>query len=159
MGGGKLAAGRFSATKRSVVKKSRVGIKLSPIPRLDQQINTRLIIGALFVWLFFVVIFTVSNFSFLTSKSILLKTNQKGEILNLEIITTHDWTKFRNLETLPQKAGVSRDKLSLLFAKELADNALDHCGHCEVGYLEPNGFYVKDNGDGIDPVLLPDLFD
>lgn len=76
----------------------------------------------------------------------------------MEIITTHDWTKFRNLETLPQKAGVSRDKLSLLVAKELADNALDHCGHCEVGYLEPNGFYVKDNGDGIDRALLPELF-
>ncbi|KJD42489.1 hypothetical protein QD47_27955 [Paenibacillus terrae] len=74
------------------------------------------------------------------------------------MITTQDWTKFRNLETLPQKAGVSRDKLGLLVAKELADNALDHCGHCEVGYVEPNGFYVKDQGEGINPELLPKLF-
>lgn len=69
-----------------------------------------------------------------------------------------DWTKFRNLESLTQKAGVSRDKLGLLVAKELADNALDHCGQCEVGYLEPNGFYVKDNGNGIPVELLPELF-
>ncbi|MGG1669761.1 ATP-binding protein [Paenibacillus sp. NRS-1783] len=76
----------------------------------------------------------------------------------MDLITTQDWTKFRNLETLPQKAGVSRDKLGLLVAKELADNALDHCGHCEVGYVEPNGFYVKDQGQGINPELLPKLF-
>lgn len=76
----------------------------------------------------------------------------------MEMVSIHDWMKFRSLETLPQKAGVSRDKLGLLVAKELADNALDHCGQCEVGYLEPNGFYVKDNGEGIDPALLSELF-
>ncbi|AOZ93616.1 ATP-binding protein [Paenibacillus crassostreae] len=76
----------------------------------------------------------------------------------MEMVSIHDWMKFRSLETLPQKAGVSRDKLGLLVAKELADNALDHCGQCEVGYLEPNGFYVKDNGEGIDSALLSELF-
>lgn len=74
------------------------------------------------------------------------------------IIVSQDWTKFRNLESLPQKAGVSRDKLGLLVAKELADNALDHSNDCEVGYVEPNGFYVKDDGEGIEPSLLADLF-
>ncbi len=88
----------------------------------------------------------------------MLKKIEKGEILNLDLITTQDWTKFRNLETLPQKAGVSRDKLGLLVAKELADNALDHCGNCEVGYVEPNGIYVKDQGKGINPELLAELF-
>jgi hypothetical protein len=86
------------------------------------------------------------------------ESKSKREKFKMEMVSIHDWMKFRSLETLPQKAGVSRDKLGLLVAKELADNALDHCGQCEVGYLASNGFYVKDNGEGIDPALLPELF-
>ncbi len=69
-----------------------------------------------------------------------------------------DWKLFRNIETLPQKAGVSKDKLGLLIAKELTDNALDACGHCEVGFIGDNGFYIEDNGIGIDIEKLPELF-
>jgi len=69
-----------------------------------------------------------------------------------------DWKSFRTLDTLPQKAGVNIDKLGLLIAKELADNALDISGQCEVGSLRNNGFYVKDNGTGINPDILPELF-
>lgn len=74
------------------------------------------------------------------------------------MFSREDWILFRNIETLPQKAGVGRDKLALLVAKELADNALDACGVCEVEQLEGNGFYVKDHGEGIDPGQLAELF-
>ena len=53
-----------------------------------------------------------------------------------------DWKLFRNIETLPQKAGVSRDKLGMLVAKELVDNALDICGSCEIGF-EEKFFYSR----------------
>ena len=69
-----------------------------------------------------------------------------------------DWTLFRNIETLPQKAGVKIEKLGKLVAKELADNALDISGQCEVGLLGNNGFYVKDEGSGIESDILPELF-
>ncbi|MFI5458038.1 MAG: hypothetical protein ACHRXM_21585 [Isosphaerales bacterium] len=61
-----------------------------------------------------------------------------------------DWTLFRNLETLSQKAGVPLKKLPAVVAKELTDNALDAGAKCEVGLLEGNGFWVEDNGEGID---------
>jgi hypothetical protein len=64
-----------------------------------------------------------------------------------------DWTLFRNIETLCQKAGVPKSKLSVLVCKELADNALDICSDCEIGY-EGDFFYVKDHGPGLDPELF-----
>ncbi|MEL7656185.1 MAG: ATP-binding protein, partial [Bacillota bacterium] len=64
-----------------------------------------------------------------------------------------DWKLFRNMETLPQKAGVPESKLSMLVCKELVDNALDLCGACEIGY-EGDLFYVKDRGVGLDPDLF-----
>jgi hypothetical protein len=61
-----------------------------------------------------------------------------------------DWTLFRSLTTLPQKAGVPRGMLPQLVCKELADNALDAAGACRVGLLDgENGFYVEDDGPGI----------
>lgn len=36
-----------------------------------------------------------------------------------------DWTLFRSLDTLGQRAGVPRNRLGAIVAKELADNALD----------------------------------
>jgi len=74
------------------------------------------------------------------------------------LFVREDWKMFRNIETLPQKAGVNIDKLGLLVAKELADNALDISGRCEVEALENNGFYIKDNGNGINLDILPELF-
>jgi hypothetical protein len=64
-----------------------------------------------------------------------------------------DWKLFRNMETLPQKAGVPRSKLSRLVCKELTDNALDLGSDCEIGY-EGDFFYVKDHGGGLDPELF-----
>lgn len=63
-----------------------------------------------------------------------------------------DWTLFRSLGTLGQRAGVPVESIPALVAKELADNALDAAGACEVGLCSDdgcNGFYVRDNGTGI----------
>ena len=48
------------------------------------------------------------------------------------IFEREDWTLFRNLETLGQKAGVAKGDLPKLIAKELADNALDVAGVCKA---------------------------
>ena len=74
--------------------------------------------------------------------------------------TREDWTLFRTLGTLSQKAGVAADKLPRLVAKELADNALDVAGAAEIGLLPDNGFFVADRGDGIpgDDQAVADLF-
>jgi hypothetical protein len=61
-----------------------------------------------------------------------------------------DWTLFRSLNTLGQKAGVGINLIPKLVAKELADNALDASGDCRVGSLsDGNGFWIEDDGDGI----------
>lgn len=61
-----------------------------------------------------------------------------------------DWTLFRNISTLGQKAGVPRHKLAALVLKELADNALDAGARCELSVM-PDGWYrVADDGPGID---------
>jgi hypothetical protein len=72
-----------------------------------------------------------------------------------------DWTAFRTVEGLQQKAGVALDKLTRLVMKELADNGLDNSAEAEVGEL-PNGhgYYVEDEGSGIDgtPEQIAELF-
>jgi hypothetical protein len=60
-----------------------------------------------------------------------------------------DWTFFRTIETLSQKAGVPPGQLPKLVAKELVDNALDAAGSCRVFTLDPNGLMVDDDGEGI----------
>jgi hypothetical protein len=63
-----------------------------------------------------------------------------------------DWTLFRNLTTLGQKAGVRQDRLPSLVAKEIVDNALDASGSCQIGPYprgHGNGFWVEDRGKGI----------
>lgn len=71
-----------------------------------------------------------------------------------------DWTLFRSLSTLSQKAGVPLHLLPKLVLKELADNALDAGGTVRVGQLQDGGWYVEDDGPGIagDPADIARLF-
>lgn len=61
-----------------------------------------------------------------------------------------DWTSFRTIEGLQQKAGVAASKLRRLVLKELADNALDTGASARVGELPDGGYFVEDDGPGID---------
>jgi hypothetical protein len=61
-----------------------------------------------------------------------------------------DWTSFRTIEGLTQKAGVSKNKLSRLVLKEIADNGLDTGTDVEIGELPEGGYFVADSGPGID---------
>ena len=61
-----------------------------------------------------------------------------------------DWTSFRTVEGLQQKAGVPADKLRRLVLKELADNGLDTGASVNVGHLPKGGYFVEDDGGGID---------
>ena len=69
-----------------------------------------------------------------------------------------DWTLFRSISTLPQKAGVPACRLRRLVLKELADNALDAGGEVEVGEIDGGGYFVEDDGPGIDPDEIATLF-
>lgn len=69
-----------------------------------------------------------------------------------------DWELFRTIDGLSHKAGVPREKIAALIAKELADNALDDSTACKVGLLDGDGFFVHDNGPGLEPSQVPDLF-
>lgn len=71
-----------------------------------------------------------------------------------------DWTLFRSLSTLGQKAGVPLGKLPRLVIKELVDNALDACRSCRFGKLPGSGFFVEDDGAGIpgDDAQIASLF-
>jgi hypothetical protein len=61
-----------------------------------------------------------------------------------------DWTSFRTIEGLQQKAGVAAGKLRRLVLKELADNALDTETEVRVGELPDGGYFIEDEGSGID---------
>ena len=70
-----------------------------------------------------------------------------------------DWELFRTLDGLSAKAGVPRERIASLVVKELMDNALDESESCDVGLLDDNvGFFVQDNGPGIDPAQVASLF-
>lgn len=60
-----------------------------------------------------------------------------------------DWTLFRNLTTISQKAGVPKAHLRRLALKELADNALDSSGNVELEEVSTNTYVVSDSGPGI----------
>ena len=72
----------------------------------------------------------------------------------------HDWTFFRTVEGLQQRAGVRAALLRRLALKELADNALDAGGRVRVGGLPDGGFFVEDDGSGIagEPERSPGSF-
>jgi hypothetical protein len=65
------------------------------------------------------------------------------------LLTREDWTLFRNIETLGQKAGVPPARLPHLVVKELVDNALDVGATCSSGRLPDGGFFVEDDGPGL----------
>ena len=80
---------------------------------------------------------------------------------NLKMFERADWTLFRTVEGLQQKAGVPARWLRRLVLKELGDNALDG-GAIRFGLVDgdPQAFFVEDNGPGLDgtPKEIADLF-
>ena len=68
-----------------------------------------------------------------------------------------DWTAFRTVEGLQQKAGVATSLLRRLVLKELADNALDTRTRVAAGEIE-GGYFVEDEGPGLDPDEVARLF-
>jgi hypothetical protein len=70
-----------------------------------------------------------------------------------------DWTLFRTVEGLQQKAGVPATRLRRLVLKELADNGLD-AGEIKVGRIDGDRLFVEDNGPGLDgtPEEIAELF-
>jgi hypothetical protein len=61
-----------------------------------------------------------------------------------------DWSLFRTLDGLQQRAGVPRNKLSRLVLKELADNGLDNGAEVTVkAFPGLGGYVVEDNGTGL----------
>ena len=71
-----------------------------------------------------------------------------------------DWTLFRTIDGLTQKAGVSRDKLTSLVMKEITDNGLDTGAEVEVGKLAKRRYFVDDDGPGLNgtPAEIARLF-
>ena len=63
---------------------------------------------------------------------------------NVKMAERADWTLFRTVEGLQQKAGVSAVRLRRLVLKELGDNALD-VGRMNFGLVDANTFYVEDD--------------
>jgi hypothetical protein len=72
-----------------------------------------------------------------------------------------DWSLFRTVEGLQQKAGVAKHNLFRLVLKELTDNGLDEGAEVRVGSLPGNGgYFVEDDGRGIEgtPEQIAQLF-
>jgi hypothetical protein len=71
-----------------------------------------------------------------------------------------DWSLFRSIDGLQQKAGVPATRLRRLVMKEIADNGLDTGTGIEAGQIDDHGFYVADNGPGLDgrPQEIAELF-
>jgi hypothetical protein len=61
-----------------------------------------------------------------------------------------DWTSFRTVEGLQQKAGVAQSKLRSLVLKELTDNALDTGARVRIGQLPGGDYFIEDGGSGIE---------
>ena len=76
-------------------------------------------------------------------------TAKNGDSSNGPLFQREDWTLFRNLSTLGQKAGVHQEAIPRLILKELADNALDETGTCRFGETEDGWLYVEDDGEGL----------
>ena len=73
-----------------------------------------------------------------------------------------DWTLFRSVGTLSQKAGVPAARLRRLVLKELTDNALDAGATVQVSDDECDRgviYSVRDYGPGVPAEALPRIFD
>jgi hypothetical protein len=68
-----------------------------------------------------------------------------------------DWQMFLDPETLSQKAGCQPADLAALVLKELVDNALDAGANVTLT-RKGNRWIVRDDGPGIDPEQIPELF-
>jgi hypothetical protein len=68
-----------------------------------------------------------------------------------------DWELFLNPATLPQKAGCQPRELRALVLKELVDNALDAGANVTLT-RDGRRWVIRDDGPGIDPEQIPDLF-
>jgi hypothetical protein len=68
-----------------------------------------------------------------------------------------DWSLFRTIEGLQQRAGVPKSKLRRLVLKELTDNGLDENATVRIRTTS-DGYYVEDDGPGIDPEKVAGLF-
>ena len=71
-----------------------------------------------------------------------------------------DWSLFRSIDGLQQKAGVPATRLRRLVMKEIADNALDTGTGIDAGQIDDHVIYVADNGPGLGgtPQEIAELF-
>jgi hypothetical protein len=78
---------------------------------------------------------------------------------NLKMAERPDWTLFRTVEGLAQKAGVPPTRLRRLVLKEIGDNALDVGEIVEAG-SDGATFVIADDGPGLDgtPEEIASLF-
>ena len=79
---------------------------------------------------------------------------------NLKMFEREDWTLFRTVEGLQQKAGVPATRLRRLVLKELGDNALDAGAAINAGRIKNDQFFIEDDGPGFDgtPEQIAELF-
>ena len=83
----------------------------------------------------------------------------RQRILEPIIHETEDWQMFLDPGTLPQKAGCYASELPELVLKELVDNALDAGAKVSLRRdKEADVWVVSDDGPGIDPDRVPELF-
>jgi hypothetical protein len=77
----------------------------------------------------------------------------------LKMFEREDWTLFRTIEELQQKAGVRAALLRRLVLKELGDNALD-AGGIKFGSIDDSTYFIEDDGSGLDgaPEGIAELF-
>jgi hypothetical protein len=67
-----------------------------------------------------------------------------------DMFVREDWSLFRSLGTLGQRAGVVQSDIAALVVKELVDNGLDAAGQCRYERLDDhNGFFVENEGNGL----------
>jgi hypothetical protein len=77
----------------------------------------------------------------------------------LKMFERADWTLFRTVEGLQQKAGVSATRLRRLVLKELGDNGLD-AGRIKYGGVGADSYFIEDDGPGLDgtPKEIAELY-